>query len=120
MKLLPLAAAFLLLSVVQAAANDDWVTDDSFGVHAKSCKDWGDDRHGKAVEWNADVEWMYGFLTALVRAKGPLEGGIMTPEDLPKEIDDICTGHPKWELAEAVEYLALRHRLISASSAVLQ
>jgi hypothetical protein len=120
MKLLQLAAAFLLLSAVQAAADEDWVNNDSFGVHAKSCKTWADDRRGKAVVWDADVEWMFGFLTALVRAKGPLDGGAMSPEDLPTEIDEICTAHPQWDLPEALEYLAIRHRLISPSSAVVQ
>ena len=119
MKLPTVIAAFLLLSAAQAFA-DDWVTTDTFGVDAKSCSDWaGDADKPKGVVRNSDIEWMFGFLTALVRAKGAT-GGDMTVEEFPKEIDAICAAHPQWELTEAVEYFAVRHKLISPSSAVFQ
>ena len=121
-KLPYLAAAFLLLCVAHAAADpaDDWATNDAFGVDAKSCSDWAADAHKPAGMRNLDAEWMFGFLTALVRAKGPIEGGGMTAEGFPQEIDEICSAHPQWELPEALEYYAVRHKLISSSSVVFQ
>ncbi len=56
---------------------------------------------------------MEGFLTAMVRAKGPISGGGMTAEDFPGEIDELCAAHPESGTPAILEIFAVRHKLIA-------
>jgi hypothetical protein len=109
-------AALLLLSPTGYA--EDWVTYGRFAAAPVSCADWLKDRKSVDPErWDRDVFWMFGFLTALVRAKGPIEGGGMTAEDFPGEIDELCAAHPTSSAPAILEIFAVRHKLIAPEHA---
>jgi hypothetical protein len=92
----------------------DWVNDSSFAAAPVSCADWLRDRKsGDPQRTDRDAFWMFGFLTALVRAKGEVKGGGMTAEDFPGEIDELCTAHPTWNAPAILEMFAVRHKLIA-------
>src|ERR1700722_7771376 len=85
----------------------DWVTDSHFAVAPVSSADWIRDRKsGDPERLNRDAIWMFGFLSALVRAKGPISGGGMTAEDFPDEIDELCAAHPEWNTPQILEIFA--------------
>jgi hypothetical protein len=108
---LPLAIALLITTT---ACSHDWVADDSFAAAPVSCADWVAHRKLGPERWENDAMWMFGFLTALVRAKGEIRGGGMTGEDFPGEIDELCAVHPQWGAPAILEVFAVRHGLIAA------
>jgi hypothetical protein len=114
-KFAPILIATALL-VTMAAHSRDWVTDNSFGVAPVSCADWIAHRKLGPQRWETDAWWMFGFLTALVRAKGYTPGGGMTAEDFPGEIDGLCAAHPEADAPAILEVFAIRHKLIAPSA----
>ncbi|HEX3653359.1 MAG TPA: hypothetical protein VHU18_11105 [Rhizomicrobium sp.] len=111
-------SALLALTLSGAPAYcRDWVSDNSFGAAPLSCADWIAHRkeQGRFPELvNRDAMWMFGFLTAMVRAKGPIVGGGMTAEDFEPEIDELCAAHPASGTPAMLELYAIRHKLIAA------
>lgn len=111
--------SIVLLTIVFSAAPAqcrDWVKDESFGAAPLSCADWIAHRkeQGRFPEvLTSDTMWMFGFLTAMVRAKGPITGGGMTGEDFPGEIDELCGAHPSASTPVVLEIFAIRHKLIA-------
>ena len=102
-----------LLISVSAAQARDWVDDHSFGVAPVSCADWLSHRKSESPLVNSDVQWMFGFLTAMVRAKGPISDGGMTAEDFPGEIDELCAAHPAATAPAVLELFAIQHMLVA-------
>lgn len=49
----------------------------------------------------------------MVRAKGPIEGGGMTAEDFPDEIDALCASHPGAGTPAILEIYAVQHKQIA-------
>ena len=112
-----LAAAVFFPTALHAAS---WVQDRSFGVESKTCEDWVRDRSFGPQVWNGDAEWMFGFITALVRAEGASGKGGMTGEDFPNEIDELCKMHPHMDLAGIAQIFVEQHQLVSKHIAVTE
>jgi hypothetical protein len=104
---------FLLPLHARAAS---WVSDSSFGADPKSCHDILRDRQENAELANRDVEWMFGFLTALVRSEGASGKGGLTAEDFEGEIQALCRAHPQTDIGSILESFAENHDLIMPKS----
>jgi hypothetical protein len=113
---LTIAPVFLFLVCILGthAQGHDWVNDSTFAAAPVSCADWLKDRRNPDP-WHSETDehWMFGFLTALVRAKGETKGGGLTGEDFPGEIDELCAAHPQSDTPAILEEFAVRHKLIA-------
>jgi hypothetical protein len=112
MRALERAVVFLAFVLPLDAQAASWVSDSSFGLDPKSCGDVVHDRQTNAELSNRDDEWMFGFLTALVRAEGPSGRGGMTAEDFPGEIDALCVENPQMDIGKILEIFAKKHDLV--------